>query len=289
MKKLILLPVLVLCLLLALPMNALATEECLDEELNIAFTMPDGWTRYTEAESTDKKFVFRKDASENGTYFSYTIMDLYGAMSDSFKEQYSRDKIDNSTFTLEEYKALFEENLTAEKGVTELDISQATVADNDFFKLTFKQSQSDGTSENVILYTHIYDGYHTYYRYETFEDTADTAEAEAIIATVKFNNETKKNKTQTDAEKEIKDTGKDILSGVVGKIIWVVAAAVILALVRIIIAKKGAKKADKTFENSANQNNVFVATPAAPAEPEVPAEPAAPAEPEVPAEEPTEE
>lgn len=286
MKKLVLLPVLLLCFLLALPMNALATEDCLDEELNIAFTMPDGWTRYSDAETTDKKFVFKKDSSEKGTYFSYTIMDLYGVMSDSAKEQYKREDIDNSTFTLEEYKALFEENLTPEKGVTELEITQAPVGDNDFFKLTFKQAQSDGSSESVILYTHIYDGYHTYYRYETFEDTADAAEAESIISTVQFNNETKKNKTQTDTEKEIKDTGKEIFSGVIGKIILVVIAGAILALVRIIVAKKGEKKANKTFENSANQNNVFTAVSETPAEPIEEAAPEIPAEPEVPEEAP---
>lgn len=272
MKKLLVFPALLLCLLLALPLSAFAATDCTDEELNITFTVPDGWTRFSDAETESKKYVFSKDSSEKGTYFSYSVMDMYAALDESAKEKYTRDDLDNSAFTLEEYKAMFEENLSADKGVTNLDITQATVGENDFFKLTFNQAQSDGSTEGVILYTHIYDGYHTYYRYESYEDTLDAAEAEAIISTVSFNNETGKNKTQTDAEKELKDTGKDVLSGIAKPVI-VGVVAIIIGLLRFIKVKRHEKKNPplNPEEAAVNQNNVFVATPAAPAEPEAPA------------------
>jgi len=271
MKKLLVLPALVLCLLFAAPFTAFA-EDCSDDALNITFSVPEGWSRFTEAETESKLFVFKKDASEKGTYFSYSKFDLYSALDAEAQAKYTREKLDNSTFTLEEFKAMFEENL---QQITDLEAVEATVAENDFFKLTFTQGD-----ELVILYAHIYDGYVTYYRYETYEETIDSADAEAIIETVKFNSEIKKNKTQTDSEKELKDTGKEIASGILGKVIWVVVVGGVLVLVRLIVAKKGAKKSQATFENSANQNNVFTAVPT-PAEPEAPAEEAQPEQPPV--------
>ena len=273
MKKLLVLPAMLLCLLLALPLTAFA-ETCTDAGQNISFSLPEGWTRYTEAESDSKPYVFKKDASEKGTYFSYSKLDLFSTLSAEAQSEYSREDLDNSTFTVEEFKAMFEENLDTISG---LEVTKATVAENDFFKATFKQSLGSG-SEDVILYAHIFNGYVTYYRYETLEDTVDAAEAESIIETVQFNNETKKNKTKTDAEKEITDTAKEIGSGILGKVIWFVVIGGILVVVRLIVAKKGAKKSQATFENSANQNNVFTAVPA-PAEPEAPVQEAPVAQP----------
>ena len=195
-----------------------------DDYLQISFTIPEGWSRLEEVETGQIKYAFLKDASENGTCFVYSYLDLYSNINDEEKIEVNRKEINNSTVSVEEFRDLMKSELSEDKGITNLSVNPVTVDGKSFFKLVFNQSYDNNETENVVVYCHIYDGYATYYRYETFDSSLDEAEAESIVRTVVFENEKGSNKTKTKSQKTFEAAGKSVLKrsiegGIIGLLV----------------------------------------------------------------------
>jgi hypothetical protein len=214
-----------------------------DDSLGISFTIPDGWTRYEDFTSDSIKYIFVKDSSEAGTYFVYSVFDLYAAnIEGTGNSEISRQDINNSSMTVEEFKKLMSDELKEEDGITNLTVEAAKVANNSFFKLNFNQDDGSGEIETVVVYCHLYDGYATYYRYETYEPVLDEEDAQSIVSTVVFENEKGSNKTQTDFEKTVKNAGKGIGQRVLVRFLIGAGAVLVSAIGGIGIRRKNKKK-----------------------------------------------
>ena len=228
-----------------------------DDELQISFTMPDGWSRFSDAETGATKYAFSKDASEKGTYFVYNVVDAYANLSAENQSKFSRSDLNNSVITVEQFKSSMEGELSEENGITNLVVEPATVDGKSFFKLNFNQAYDTMGTENVVVYCHIYNGYETFYRYETFESVLDEAEAEAIVSSVIFESEKGSNKTQTDAQKTVTTIGKGIGEKLLSRFIIGAAVVLIGGVFTGIRVKKGKKKGEKAVDvnqNAANYN-----------------------------------
>jgi hypothetical protein len=214
-----------------------------DDSLQISFTIPDGWTRYSDVEGGQIKYAFYKDSSEEGTFFVYSVVDLYTTLSAEDRDKHDRSDINNSSITIEQFRQLMQDNLTEEQGITNISMDPATVNGKSYFKMNFNQKYENVDDlETVVVYAHIYNGYATYYRYETFEDTLDEAEAEAIVSTVVFENEKGSNKTQTTFEKTTKEIGKSVGMSALKRGLLFAGGAAILAAFGGIGAKSKKKK-----------------------------------------------
>ena len=232
-----------LCLILSV--NVFAAQTVNDLGQNISFEMPDGWTQIPDSEidSENIRYAFEKDNDEDGTYFVYSVFDLYENVSEEEKEDVERNDINNSTVTVEEYRDIIASDLESDPSISNLNVEKATVGENDYFKVTFNQEYEEGYIEDVVVYAHIYNGYETYFRYETFGELNEE-DVDSIIGTVSFNGETKSNKTKTDAQKTAENVGKSALTGVL-KYVLIVAVPAVIGLVARARVRRKEKKAEK--------------------------------------------
>ncbi len=245
MKKISLLSVIAVALCLLLSVNVFAEQTVNDLGQNISFEMPDGWTQIPDSEidSENVRYAFEKDNDEDGTYFVYSVFDLYENVSEEEKEDVERSDINNSTVTVEEYRDIIASDLESDPSISNLNVEKATVGENDYFKVTFNQEYEEGYIEDVVVYAHIYNGYETYFRYETFGELNEE-DVDSIIGTVSFNGETKSNKTKTDAQKTAENVGKSALTGVL-KYVLIVAVPAVIGLVARARVRRKEKKAEK--------------------------------------------
>lgn len=230
-----------------------------DDYLQISFTIPEGWSRLEEVETGQIKYAFLKDASENGTCFVYSYLDLYSNINDEEKTEVNRKEINNSTVSVEEFRDLMKSELSEEKGITNLSVNPVTVDGKSFFKLVFNQSYDNNETENVVVYCHIYDGYATYYRYETFDSSLDEAEAESIVRTVVFENEKGSNKTKTKSQKTFEAAGKSVLKrSIEGGIIGLIVTTA--GVFKGVSIKKNKKKNSQVTEYQNSNDSAFPTT-----------------------------
>lgn len=245
-------------LMLALPFCAYAEGDVLgykDEEMQISFTMPAGWSRFEAPEGSGIKQAFQKNSSEKGTYYSYIVVDLFDGITDEQRASVKRSDFNNSTLTVEEFKTLVQDNYSEKEGITNLTVEAVTVGENSFFKLSFNQEYDTGDVAKVINYCHLYDGYMTHFRYETFEDMLDEAEPQSIAESIVFDNEKGSNKTETKKQKIVKTAGKGALKGGARIIIYALIG-MITGGASLIFRKKHAKNEVPLNEN---QNNTYSA------------------------------
>lgn len=245
MKKISLVLTVAVTLCLLLSVNVFAAQTVNDLGQNISFEMPDGWTQIPDSEidSENIKYAFEKDNDEDGTYFVYSVFDLYENVSEEEKEDVERSDINNSTVTVEEYRDIIASDLESDPSISNLNVEKATVGENDYFKVTFNQEYEEGYIEDVVVYAHIYNGYETYFRYETFGELNEE-DVDSIIGTVSFNGETKSNKTKTDAQKTAENVSKSALTGVL-KYVLIVAIPAVIGLVARARVRRKEKKAEK--------------------------------------------
>ena len=234
-----------------------------DDYLQISFTIPEGWSRLEEVETGQIKYAFLKDASENGTCFVYSYLDLYSNINDEEKIEVNRKEINNSTVSVEEFRDLMKSELSEDKGITNLSVNPVTVDGKSFFKLVFNQSYDNNETENVVVYCHIYDGYATYYRYETFDssldEALDEAEAESIVRTVVFENEKGSNKTKTKSQKTFEAAGKSVLKrSIEGGIIGLIVTTA--GVFKGVSIKKNKKKNSQVTEYQNSNDSAFPTT-----------------------------
>lgn len=211
-----------------------------DDNLQISFAIPENWSEAKELEVGRTSFALKKNGDGLGTYFEYSVFDMYDNASEEAKSKFSRSDVNNSTVTVEQFTQIVSKELENDETISNLVINPATVNGKSFFKINFNQN-IDGSILQAVTYCHIYNGYITYYRYETFEDTLDEAEAESIVSTVEFENEKGSNKTQTDSQKTVKAIGRSAGKGLIKGIV-IAAITGIGGVMAGIKAKKRAKK-----------------------------------------------
>lgn len=244
-----------------LPLTAWAGDApivCTDEAQGISFTVPAGWTELTDLPDEAMKRGFEKDDSENGTYFVYRVDDIYSELDETQKAEFKRSDIDNAFVSIEEFKTLMSQGLTAEQGVQNVVIEPTEISGNHYYQMTFSQTTGQDDTEQVCVYCHIYNGYMIFFRFETYEAALDTADTDGIMNSVDFANELKTNRMETKAKKTVKGIGKNYAYTIVKAILT--GLCIVCAF---LLRRAKAKRAEKKSNFILNEAQTNVYTPAA--------------------------
>ncbi|MBE6719156.1 MAG: hypothetical protein E7571_00685 [Ruminococcaceae bacterium] len=246
MKKLLPL-VILLCVCLALPLNAFAATDCTDDEFNVTFTIPDGWSRDTGLENSTIKYFFFDESGNNA--IAYIVADEYANQDEETKKKFDRSELDNSAETIEDFEKTIK---TVVPSASNVKTSEKEVGDYSYYKATLDYyDEASGLNINMMAYEHLYNGYSFFFAMYGYNGTAcDENVMEEILETVNFKDETGSNKTQTKAQATAKNVGKSFGKGAVKGLIYVLVFGGFSGIAAAI--KKRKSKKSQQVQNTEN-------------------------------------
>ena len=253
MKKTVFAILICAVMVLTAPLTALA-QDYTDAENNVTFSVSDNWVRNTESESGVIKYFF----SMEGKVLEYGSMDMWNEIPEDEKSGHTREEMDNSFFTKED----IEESLFSGPEYTMTSSSREEYNGYDYYVVKVDYNSSKASNVKIVAYVHFYNGY--LFMFMSMGINGEEVDITDVMNTVKFNNETGSNKTETNASKTAKNVGKSVLSKSLIRGIVIAVVALLGGGGGFFARMKAKKQAQNNPEVYQPQNNVY--TPAQPQE-----------------------
>lgn len=257
-----LLVVLLVCMPFCLAAGAVEQPtQCADEEYDVTFTVPAGWTDASDFSNGEKQYVFTYDAfqiedeDEADSGFSlfnfvYNAEDLYAQMDEQLQSRYTRGDLNSQTMTVEDFQAIEDAvGDTESEETTNMQITKEKIGDLNYFKITatvnvwiipgeltmfVRLHDGDSFAFGILDYSGMLEG-------NTDVDFDVEQSLKSIVQTVKYNRESPIEEIPSGAD-STKATGEiDASSSESAGWIAVAAAVVIAAAVCVVIVARKKK------------------------------------------------